>query len=203
MDKPVDVVHNCWGNLFNKNSQNKHIDEKIDYNKQSEREDQRRENMNIKIISVGKLKEKYLIQGINEYVKRLNAYAKIKLIEVPDEKAPENLSEAQMRQVKEKEGERILAKIKEQEYVYALAIEGKNPTSESFAKQIDQLGIQGKSHLVFVIGGSLGLSEAVMKRSNAQISFGKMTYPHQLMRLIIVEQIYRAFRINAGAPYHK
>ena len=93
--------------------------------------------MNIKIISVGKLKEKYLIQGINEYVKRLNAYAKIELIEVPDEKAPENLSEAQMRQVKEKEGERILAKIKEQEYVYALAIEGKNPTSESFAKQID------------------------------------------------------------------
>ncbi|WP_435739792.1 23S rRNA (pseudouridine(1915)-N(3))-methyltransferase RlmH, partial [Enterococcus faecium] len=90
--------------------------------------------MNIKIISVGKLKEKYLIQGINEYVKRLNAYAKIELIEVPDEKAPENLSEAQMRQVKEKEGERILAKIKEQEYVYALAIEGKNPTSESFAK---------------------------------------------------------------------
>lgn len=154
MDKPVDVVHNCWGNLFNKNSQNKHIDEKIDYNKQSEHEDQRRENMNIKIISVGKLKEKYLIQGINEYVKRLNAYAKIELIEVPDEKAPENLSEAQMRQVKEKEGERILAKIKEQEYVYALAIEGKNPTSESFAKQIDQLGIQGKSHLVFVIGGS-------------------------------------------------
>lgn len=140
----MDVVHNCWGNLFNKNSQNKHIDEKIDYNKQSEHEDQRRENMNIKIISVGKLKEKYLIQGINEYVKRLNAYAKIELIEVPDEKAPENLSEAQMRQVKEKEGERILAKIKEQEYVYALAIEGKNPTSESFAKQIDQLGIQGK-----------------------------------------------------------
>ena len=130
--------------------------------------------LNIKIISVGKLKEKYLIQGINEYVKRLQAYAKIERIEVPDEKAPENLSEAQMRQVKEKEGERILSKIKEQEYVYALAIEGKNPTSE-----------------------------AVMKRSNAQISFGKMTYPHQLMRLILVEQIYRAFRINAGAPYHK
>lgn len=159
--------------------------------------------MNIKIISVGKLKEKYLIQGIQEYVKRLQAYAKIELIEVPDEKAPENLSDAQMRQVKEKEGERILSKIKEQEYVYALAIEGKNPTSEALAKQINQLGIQGKSHLVFVIGGSLGLSEAVMKRSNTQISFGKMTYPHQLMRLILVEQIYRAFRINTGAPYHK
>lgn len=159
--------------------------------------------MNIKIISVGKLKEKYLIQGSNEYVKRLKAYGKLELIEVPDEKAPENLSEAQMRQVKEKEGERILAKIKDHEFVYALAIQGENPTSEAFAKQIDQLGIQGKSQLVFVIGGSLGLSDDVMQRSNAQISFGKMTYPHQLMRLILVEQIYRAFRINTGAPYHK
>ena len=159
--------------------------------------------MNIKIISVGKLKEKYLIQGSNEYVKRLKAYGKIELIEVPDEKAPENLSEAQMRQVKEKEGERILAKIKDHEFVYALAIQGENPTSEAFAKQIDQLGIQGKSQLVFVIGGSLGLSDDVMQRSNAQISFGKMTYPHQLMRLILVEQIYRAYRINTGAPYKK
>ena len=120
--------------------------------------------MNIKIISVGKLKEKYLIQGINEYVKRLKAYGKIELVEVPDEKAPENLSEAQMRQVKEKEGERILAKIKDHEYVYALAIQGENPTSEAFAKQIDQLGIQGKSQIVFVIGGSLGLSDDVMQR---------------------------------------
>ncbi|MBO0431808.1 23S rRNA (pseudouridine(1915)-N(3))-methyltransferase RlmH [Enterococcus sp. DIV0660C] len=159
--------------------------------------------MNIKIISVGKLKEKYLIQGINEYVKRLGAYAKMELIEVPDEKAPENLSDAQMQQVKDREGERILSKIKEHDYVFALAINGKNPTSEAFAKQIDQLGIQGKSHLTFVIGGSLGLSESVMKRSNTQISFGKMTYPHQLMRLILVEQIYRVFRINTGAPYHK
>ncbi|MEY8445643.1 23S rRNA (pseudouridine(1915)-N(3))-methyltransferase RlmH [Enterococcus ratti] len=159
--------------------------------------------MNIKIVSVGKLKEKYLIQGINEYVKRLQAYTKIERIEVSDEKAPENLSKAQMRQVKEKEGERILSKIKEHEYVYALAIEGNNPTSEAFAKEIEQLGIQGKSQIVFVIGGSLGLSEAVMKRSDRQISFGNMTYPHQLMRLILAEQIYRAFRINSGAPYHK
>ena len=159
--------------------------------------------MNIKIISVGKLKEKYLVQGINEYVKRLGAYAKIELIEVPDEKAPENLSELEMLQVKEKEAERILAKIKDQEYVFALAIDGKNPTSEAFAQQINQLGIQGKSQLVFVIGGSLGLSDSVLKRSNAQISFGKMTYPHQLMRLVLVEQIYRCFRINRGEPYHK
>jgi 23S rRNA (pseudouridine1915-N3)-methyltransferase len=159
--------------------------------------------MNIKIISVGKLKEKYLTAGISEYVKRLGGYAKIQLIEVADEKAPENLSESEMMQVKEKEGERILAKIKDQEYVYALAIEGKNPSSESFAKQLDQLAVQGKSQFVFVIGGSLGLSQAVMNRSNTQISFGKMTYPHQLMRLILVEQIYRAFRINKGEPYHK
>ncbi|MGM0140192.1 rRNA large subunit m3Psi methyltransferase RlmH [Enterococcus sp. DIV0755b] len=159
--------------------------------------------MQIKIIAVGKLKEKYLVQGIKEYMKRLGGYTKIELIEVADEKAPENLSAAQMQQVKDKEGERILAKIKEQDYVFALAIEGENPTSEAFAKQMAQLMVQGKSHFVFVIGGSLGLSTAVMKRSNAAISFGKMTYPHQLMRLILVEQIYRAFRINHGEPYHK
>lgn len=159
--------------------------------------------MNIKIITVGKLKEKYLIAGIAEYTKRLGGYAKIQLVEVPDEKAPETLSDAEMQQIKRKEGERILSKIKDQEYVFALAIEGKNPSSEEFARQIDQLGIQGKSQLTFVIGGSLGLSEEVIKRSNTQISFGKMTYPHQLMKLILVEQIYRAFRINSGAPYHK
>ena len=159
--------------------------------------------MNIKIVTVGKLKEKYLVQGINEYAKRISAYAKLTFVEVPDEKAPENLSDAQMSQIKEKEGQRILAKIKDGEYVYALAIEGQNPTSEAFAKQFDQLGIQGKSQLVFVIGGSLGLSEAVMQRSDAQISFGKMTFPHQLMKLILVEQIYRAYRINTNAPYHK
>ncbi|MBO0457713.1 23S rRNA (pseudouridine(1915)-N(3))-methyltransferase RlmH [Enterococcus hulanensis] len=159
--------------------------------------------MNIKIISVGKLKEKYLVQGINEYTKRLSKYCKITLVEVPDEKAPEKLSEAEMIQVKEKEGERILAKIKEQEYVFALAINGQNPSSEDFAATLDKLQTSGKSQFAFIIGGSLGLSDQVLKRSNAQISFGKMTYPHQLMRLILVEQIYRAFRINAGEPYHK
>lgn len=161
------------------------------------------ERMHIKIITVGKLKEKYLVQGIAEYTKRLSKYAKIDLIEVPDEKAPENLSQAEMIQVKEKEGERILAKIKEQEFVFVLAINGKQLSSEDFAKQIDNLGIQGKSQITFVIGGSLGLSEAVMKRSNEQLSFGKMTYPHQLMKLILVEQIYRAYRIIRGEPYHK
>ena len=108
-----------------------------------------------------------------------------------------------MMQIKDKEGERILAKIKDQEYVIALAIEGKNPSSEAFAQKIENLGIQGKSQLVFVIGGSLGLSPAVMQRSNAQISFGKMTFPHQLMRVMLTEQIYRAFRIIHNQPYHK
>lgn len=159
--------------------------------------------MNIKIITVGKLKEKYLKMGIDEYTKRLGAYCKIELIEVPDEKAPEKLSEAEMLQVKEKEGERILAKIPENAYVFALAIEGKQRTSEEFSKEIEQLGIQGKSNLVFVIGGSLGLSQAVMKRSNTPISFGKMTLPHQLIRLVLVEQVYRGFRIMKGEPYHK
>ncbi|ANZ98837.1 23S rRNA (pseudouridine(1915)-N(3))-methyltransferase RlmH [Carnobacterium divergens] len=159
--------------------------------------------MNIKIISVGKLKEKYLKMGIEEYVKRLGAYCKIELIEVPDEKAPEKLSAAEMIQVKEKEGERILSKIPENAYVFALAIEGKQRTSEEFSKEIDQLGISGKSQLVFVIGGSLGLSDAVLKRSNTQISFGKMTLPHQLMRLVLVEQVYRGYRIMKGEPYHK
>ena len=159
--------------------------------------------MNIKIISVGKLKEKYLVQGINEYVKRLGAYAKIELIEVADEKAPENLSPAEMIQIKDKEADRILAKIKEQEYVFALAIDGVNPSSEQLAHQINQLGIQGKSQLVFVIGGSLGLGEEVLKRSNYALSFSKMTFPHQLMRVILLEQIYRSYRINCGEPYHK
>ena len=159
--------------------------------------------MKIRIIAVGKLKEKYLKQGIAEYEKTIGKYCKFEIIEVPDEKAPETLSEAQMLQIKEKEGQRILAKIKDTEYVFALAIEGTSPTSEAFAKQIDQLGIQGKSQLTFVIGGSLGLSQEVMTRSDDKISFGKMTYPHQLMKLILLEQIYRAYRINTGAPYHK
>ncbi|MDR0921072.1 MAG: 23S rRNA (pseudouridine(1915)-N(3))-methyltransferase RlmH [Lactobacillales bacterium] len=159
--------------------------------------------MNIKIITVGKLKEKYLVQGIEEYAKRLRSYVKLEMIEVPDEKAPENLSEAQMVQVKDKEGDRILLKIKEDEYVFALAIKGKLPSSEEFAEDIRQLGIRGKSRLTFVIGGSLGLSDAVLNRSNEKISFGRLTYPHQLMRLILIEQIYRSQRIIAREPYHK
>ncbi|WP_078432180.1 23S rRNA (pseudouridine(1915)-N(3))-methyltransferase RlmH [Metabacillus halosaccharovorans] len=159
--------------------------------------------MNISIITIGKLKEKYLKQGIDEYLKRLTSYAKMEIIELPDEKAPENLSEIEMEQVKEKEGERILSKISDDTHVIALAIEGKMKSSEQLAKDLDQLATYGKSKVAFVIGGSLGLSSAVMKRSNDSLSFSKMTFPHQLMRLILLEQVYRTFRINRGEPYHK
>lgn len=159
--------------------------------------------MNISIITVGKLKEKYLRLGIDEYLKRLSAYAKVEVIEVADEKAPEELSELEMLQVKQKEGERILAKISQDTYVIALAIQGKLASSEELADSLDKLATYGKSKIAFVIGGSLGLSEDVLKRSNEQLSFSRMTFPHQLMRLILVEQVYRAYRINRGEPYHK
>lgn len=159
--------------------------------------------MNISIITIGKLKEKYLKQGIQEYLKRLSSYAKVEIIELADEKAPENLSESEMEQVKQKEGVRILAKISDDTHVIALAINGKQKSSEELAKEIDSLATYGKSKVAFVIGGSLGLSSEVMKRSNAALSFSKMTFPHQLMRLVLVEQIYRAFRIIRNEPYHK
>ncbi|WP_456277220.1 23S rRNA (pseudouridine(1915)-N(3))-methyltransferase RlmH [Bacillus sp. AK128] len=159
--------------------------------------------MNISIITIGKLKEKYLKQGIEEYSKRLAAYAKLEIIELPDEKAPENLSEAEMEQVKQKEGERILQKISPDTYVIALAIQGKMKSSEQLAEDLDKLATYGKSKIAFVIGGSLGLSDEVMKRADEALSFSKMTFPHQLMKLILVEQIYRAYRINRGEPYHK
>jgi 23S rRNA (pseudouridine1915-N3)-methyltransferase len=159
--------------------------------------------VNITVISVGKLKEKYLKQGIDEYVKRLSGYAKVEIIEVPDEKAPENLSDQEIEQVKQKEGERILAKISDDTYVIALAIEGKMKSSEELAESLDKLATYGKSKIAFVIGGSLGLSKQVMRRAEEALSFSKMTFPHQLMRLILLEQVYRAFRINRGEPYHK
>ena len=159
--------------------------------------------MNITMITVGKLKEKYLKQGIEEYLKRLSAYAKVNIVELSDEKAPEVLSENEMEQVKNKEGERILAKISADAHVIALAIEGKMKTSEQLAERLDNLATYGKSKVVFVIGGSLGLSQEVMRRADESLSFSKMTFPHQLMRLILVEQVYRAFKINRGEPYHK
>ena len=159
--------------------------------------------MNIKIVCVGKLKEKYFKDGIAEYVKRMSRFAKIKIVQVPDEKAPEKLSPAEMEQVKEIEGKRILDKIKDKEYVYVTAIKGKERTSEDFAKELADLTTYGHSDITFVIGGSLGTSDAVNKRADDLISFGKFTMPHQLMRLVLVEQIYRAFMINSGSPYHK
>ncbi|WP_075619678.1 23S rRNA (pseudouridine(1915)-N(3))-methyltransferase RlmH [Paenisporosarcina indica] len=159
--------------------------------------------MNISIISVGKLKEKYLKLGIEEYTKRLGSYAKIDLVEVADEKAPENLSDADMEIVKKKEGDRILAKIGPDTYVIALAINGKMKSSEQLAADLQSLMTYGRSKIAFVIGGSLGLHDEVIKRADEELSFSKMTLPHQLMKLVLVEQVYRAFRIIKGEPYHK
>ncbi|WZL73075.1 23S rRNA (pseudouridine(1915)-N(3))-methyltransferase RlmH [Clostridiaceae bacterium 35-E11] len=159
--------------------------------------------MNITIISVGKIKEKYLVNAINEYKKRLSRYCKLNIIEVADEKAPENLSDKEMEQVKQVEGENILKHIKEGMHVIALDIQGKMLSSEAFADKIESLGIQGHSNIAFVIGGSLGLSQEIRTRANFRLSFSPMTFPHQLMRVILLEQIYRGFRIVRGEPYHK
>lgn len=159
--------------------------------------------MNISIYAVGKLKEKYLKVGIDEYLKRLSSYAKVEVIEIADEKAPEILSPVEMEQVKQKEGDKLLAKISPDTYVIALAIDGKMKSSEELADSLDKLATYGKSKIAFVIGGSLGLSDGVLKRADEKLSFSKMTFPHQLMRLVLVEQVYRAYRINRGEPYHK
>lgn len=159
--------------------------------------------MNIKIVCVGKLKEKYFKDAISEYEKRLGRFCKFKIVQVSDEKAPEKLSAAEDEKVKEIEGQRILSKIKDKEYVYVTAIKGKQRPSEEFAKEIKDLGTYGRSDITFVIGGSLGTSDAVNKRADDLISFGKLTMPHQLMRVVLTEQIYRAFMINSGSPYHK
>ncbi|OGX61587.1 MAG: 23S rRNA (pseudouridine(1915)-N(3))-methyltransferase RlmH [Paenibacillus sp. RIFOXYA1_FULL_44_5] len=159
--------------------------------------------MHIQIAAVGKLKEQYLTQGIAEYQKRLGAYAKITVAEVADEKAPEMMSAEEMQQVKNREGERILAQIKADAYVIAMAIDGKMWTSEEIAGHIEQLATYGTSQIAFIIGGSNGLSDAVLKRADMKLSFGRVTYPHQLMRLLLLEQVYRAFKIMRGEPYHK
>ena len=157
----------------------------------------------ITFVVVGKIKESFYRQAIDEYAKRLSKYCKLDIIEVADEKTPDKASEAMEDQIKEKEADRILEKIKEDSFVFTLEIKGKRYTSEGFAEYIQKTTVQGKSHLVFVIGGSLGLHEKVLKRSNQAISFSDMTFPHQLMRVILTEQIYRAFRIINGEPYHK
>ena len=159
--------------------------------------------MNITIATVGKVKDKYMKMGIEEFSKRLKPYAKINLVEVADEKAPETLSGADMEIVKKKEAERLLAKIGENDYVIVLAIEGKMKTSEELAAGLDSLMTYGRSKVSFVIGGSLGLHESIYKRADELLSFSKMTFPHQLMKLILLEQVYRAFKIMKNEPYHK
>ncbi|ELJ9316701.1 23S rRNA (pseudouridine(1915)-N(3))-methyltransferase RlmH [Staphylococcus pseudintermedius] len=159
--------------------------------------------MKITILAVGKLKEKYWKLAIAEYTKRLGAYSKIEVVEVPDEKAPETMSVKEIEQVKEKEGQRILSKIKPQSIVITLEIAGKMLSSEDLAKTLDQRMTQGASDFTFVIGGSHGLHDDVLRRSDFALSFSKMTFPHQMMRVILLEQVYRAFKIMRGEAYHK
>ncbi|MCI8506808.1 MAG: 23S rRNA (pseudouridine(1915)-N(3))-methyltransferase RlmH [Lachnospiraceae bacterium] len=159
--------------------------------------------MRITVLTVGKIKEKFYTKAIEEYAKRLSRYCKLEIIEVADEKTPDGVSEASARKIKEKEGERLLSHVRESMYVIALAIEGKMRSSEDLSEHLAALWLYGDSHIVFVIGGSLGLSDPVLKRADERLSFSKMTFPHQLMRVILLEQIYRSFKIQAGEPYHK
>ncbi len=159
--------------------------------------------MNIRIITVGKIKEKYLTLAIQEYAKRLNSYCRLEIIEVKDEKIPENASEAQRTKAVQIEGKRILNHLKDQDILITLEICGDQMDSPSFAQKIETYGIQGKSQLTFVIGGSIGLCPAIKKRSNWKLSFSEMTFPHQLFRVILLEQVYRAFKIINGETYHK
>ena len=159
--------------------------------------------MKISILAVGKIKEKFFTEAVKEYAKRLSRYCELTFIETEDEPTPENASLRQEEQIREKEGERLLARIPSGAYVIALAIQGKVWDSVSLSRHLSELTLAGKSHLIFVIGGSLGLSEAVLKRADEQLSFSRLTFPHQLMRVILLEQIYRSFRIARGEPYHK
>ena len=159
--------------------------------------------MKIRILTIGKLKEKYLVNGINEYVKRLNAYCKVEMVEVPDEPIPDNASENVENIIKDKEADKIVSKIKDDEYVIVLDLHGKEIDSVTFSKHIENCMIQGKSTITFVIGGSLGLGKSLLQRANYRLCFSQMTFPHQLMKLILVEQIYRAFKIMNNQTYHK
>lgn len=159
--------------------------------------------MKITLLTVGKIKEKFYQDAISEYSKRLSRYCKLNIIEVPDEKTPDKASETVEEQIKEKEAQRILAKLSEDAYTIVLAIDGKNPDSVQLAEKIQSLGVNGVSHIQFIIGGSLGLHDSVMKKADFKLSFSRMTFPHQLMRVILLEQIYRSYRIICGEPYHK
>jgi len=159
--------------------------------------------MNITIICVGKIKEKYLKSAIDEYTKRLSRYCKLNIVELADEKTPDNASEKEELLIKEKEGESILKNIKDNMFVIALDLKGKMLSSEELSNYIKDLGIRGESNIAFVIGGSLGISKAVLERANYKLCFSKMTFPHQLFRVMLLEQVYRGFRIISGEPYHK
>ncbi|MCI8983993.1 MAG: 23S rRNA (pseudouridine(1915)-N(3))-methyltransferase RlmH [Hungatella sp.] len=159
--------------------------------------------MKITVIGVGKVKERFFEEAIKEYQKRLGRYCRLEIIQVGDEKTPDGAGLALEDQIRDREGQRILSHIKDGAYVIALAIEGRMLDSEELAKKIENLGVKGTSHVIFVIGGSLGLSGQVMDRADYHLSFSKMTFPHQLMRVILLEQIYRACRILNHEPYHK
>ena len=159
--------------------------------------------MKITVLCVGKVKEKFFTDAIKEYSKRLSRYCKLEIVEAADEKTPDGASELVVNQIKEKEAERMEKYLPDSAYVIALAIEGKKLTSEKLAEKIDSLGISGTSHLVFLIGGSLGMSDRLLKRADYLLSFSDMTFPHQLMRVILLEQVYRSYRIIHGEPYHK
>lgn len=159
--------------------------------------------MKLTILCVGKQKEKFMRDAVAEYEKRLTRYVKLDVVEVADEKTPDGASEKEEERIREKEGERLLRQIKEDDHVVALAISGKQYDSLAFARRLDGFALCGRSRVVFVIGGSLGLSEQVLARADEELSFSKMTFPHQLMRVILLEQIYRGYRIIRGEPYHK
>ena len=159
--------------------------------------------MKITCVVVGKIKEKYFTDAIKEYSKRLSRYCKLEIVELADEKTPDGASEAEEVAIRGKEGERILKALKDDAYVIALAIEGKMLDSVELSQKIDRLGVSGTSHIAFVIGGSLGLAPAVMKRADYALSFSRMTFPHQLMRVVLLEQLYRSYRILKNEPYHK
>lgn len=159
--------------------------------------------MKITILAVGRVREKYLRDGIAEYAKRLGRYCRLEITEVADERTPDGAPKSVEEQIRRTEGERLLRMIRETDYVIALAIDGKMPDSPGLASKLESLGVQGESSLVFVIGGSLGLSDEVLGRADERLSFSRMTFPHQLMRMILLEQIYRSFRIMRGEPYHK
>ena len=159
--------------------------------------------MQITILGVGKIKEAYLKDAIGEYLKRLKPFAKINVVEIAEEKSPAEPSLAQVKQIKEAEGERILQAIPAGAYHIALALEGDNLSSPELAKKIDSITLNGHSQLVFTIGGSWGLGDKVLSKADFLLSFGRMTFPHQLMRLILAEQVYRAYKISSGSAYHK